>query len=710
MIRFNSHTRILFFLIAALGLAAAGCSQNRPGAVTGTVTLPGRADSEGVEITLPGTQFRASTNAAGGFRIVGVEPGTYTLVAAMEGYEERRDEVEVPPGGEVDVGSISLKEIHIPAGVISGFVTAEGESTHEGIVVSVVGKNLSAETNTTGYYKIENAPPGEYKLLYFQEGYLPATRDGVEVRDGRETSVEEVVLHSETPKEDESPDASNGGPSLGDRMVRGGAFLEGETDHSGIRVSLSEHPDKFTVTSATGAYILHGLDAGPYTLIFSRSGYVDRQLPDVMSSEEGSTQSVGYITLEKEASADRVGILQGRVYLENQTNHANTLVRLLGVSQSVVTGEDGRYMFIAIPEGEYTLSAEHPGYATEEVEKVRISADQVLQAPDITLSATNTAQSDQTGTIRGVALLEGEVDHGGITVAIEGTSFTAVTNINGEFVLEKVPVGAYQLIYSKGGYTTEYLGGVPVMPGQTAQLDVMVLRKDVEPPYVLETFPRDGTRKVPITRWVDVLVRFSERMLGDSVKRSIRIDPPVDFQAFFDRESELSNFDVLHIRLPQETQNPVQFNTRYAVTILPEARTPKGVPMLEPFTFSFTTDGPLILRTVPDSGDRDFFPAPSNPFIIETNAPVDPVSFERAVRFRPNPDSIPIYEYRPNGAGMTIIVNVLLRPDAQYRFQIDNMMRAANGMRFSNTPYSLTFRTYSLSDRRKPSGGYLRRY
>ena len=680
------------------------CARETTGRLQGVAQLQGQTDAEGVEIVLPGTQFRAVSDSDGVFLVSGITPGAYTLLARSEGYDDHREEIEIQSGRLLQIDAFELPKIKTPAGSISGFIRMEGETTHENIAVLLVGSAISAFTNTTGFFRLTDAPPGEYLLMAFKEGWMPSSREKVAVRDGQDEQIEEILLKKSMASDSVQQQAL----PMGERVLRGSVFLEGKQEHGGIRVYLSEAPQFATITSVTGAFEISGLDESAYTLIFSYPGFTDKQLPSVKPVMPGSIGGVGYITLEAEFDPERMGILQGRVYLEDQTVHANTMVRLLGVSQSVVTGEDGRYMFIAIPEGEYTLSAEHPGYATAQIESVRVAPEQILQAPDLTLSATSAVQSDETGDIRGIALLQGEVDHGGITIALEGTGLSTVSSFNGEYFLPEVPYGAYTLIFSKGGFKNIYYEGVSVPAGQSVALEPVVLFPDVDPPFVVETFPRPGSRRVPVIEAVDVLVRFSERMAGDTVKRSVFIDPPVDFEAYFDRESEYSDLDVLHLRLSQSAPNPVQLKTSYTVTIVPEARTPKGVPMAQPFQFDFTTDGPLIVRTSPEQNSSGMLVSPNNPIMIFTNAPVDPVTFERSLRFRPMPDSEPLLEYYPFGAGARIVIKVSMRPDARYRVRIENSLRTLDGERFSNTPYLFNFSTVKVGSSQRRGGNIQR--
>ncbi|NPU98684.1 MAG: hypothetical protein HPY51_15935 [Candidatus Omnitrophica bacterium] len=679
-----------------LGLA---CGPSRWGELQGTIQLEGKTNSEGINVFLPGTQYRAVTDANGRVQIVGILPGEYTVVATHEGYHEYRDTVTIEANESTILGPILLAPVYVAAGDLSGFVTLEGKSTHEDIIILLLGTPYSTVTNTTGFFSFEKLPPGTYKLLAMKENWLAAIKDKVEVVDRQETQIPPFQLSlSQTG----SPSEPVSAPDLGEYILQGFAFLEGTENHMGIRVTVEDLPGKSVVTNATGAFQITGLDQEPRTLILSYPGYLNESIPNAVPVPATAPDSCGFITLQKAYQPESLGVLQGRVFLAGQTEHANTTVRLEGVSPPVYTDPQGRFKFVGIPAGEYVLIAEHPGYEPQRKGGIEVVANQVIQIPDLTLPVSEEEPEEGVGEIRGTVFLEGENDHGGVTVAVEGTSLSAVSAQDGTFVLPNVPFGAYSLIFTKGGYKNLYLDGVGVEVDQITMLEAVMLEKDIEPPYVVSTFPRDRARQVPIDRFVDVIVKFSERMEGGSVKNAVMIEPPVTFDAYFDRESDLSDFDTLHLRLYQGGPNPIQFKTLYTVGINPSARTPKQVPMAEPYFFSFITDGPLIIRSIPAPGERDFLLTVTQKLMIETNAPVDPGSLDRAFRIRPTPDSEPQYNLIPTETGTQIMIEVDLRPKTRYRLQVTNSLRSLNGMRFSNTPYYLSFRALDVTPQEPP--------
>jgi hypothetical protein len=76
----------------------------------------------GANVFLDGTMRGAATDADGQFRIEGVPPGSYRLIASMVGYQAGRQAVTVAPGG----GTRSFQFALQPAPVELGGVTVEG--------------------------------------------------------------------------------------------------------------------------------------------------------------------------------------------------------------------------------------------------------------------------------------------------------------------------------------------------------------------------------------------------------------------------------------------------------------------------------------------------------------------------------------------------------------------------------------------------------
>lgn len=114
-------TRLPLFLLLALAVAAPAAAQAGV-AVTGTVRDAAGETLPGANVYLSGTQRGAPTDAAGRFRIDGVPPGAYRLVASFIGYRTAVQDIRV---GSTDAGPFALTLE--PTGVEGATVTVEAE-------------------------------------------------------------------------------------------------------------------------------------------------------------------------------------------------------------------------------------------------------------------------------------------------------------------------------------------------------------------------------------------------------------------------------------------------------------------------------------------------------------------------------------------------------------------------------------------------------
>ena len=96
-----SARRVAALLLALFVIPTAGA---QTGAVVGRVVdAETRAPLPGVAVVLEGTATGAASDTDGAFRIAGVEPGAYTVVARFLGYAPARRAVVVEPGEDAEV-------------------------------------------------------------------------------------------------------------------------------------------------------------------------------------------------------------------------------------------------------------------------------------------------------------------------------------------------------------------------------------------------------------------------------------------------------------------------------------------------------------------------------------------------------------------------------------------------------------------------------
>ena len=163
------------------------------------------------------------------------------------------------------------------------------------------------------------------------------------------------------------------------------------------------------------------------------------------------------------------GKIVGKATYTNTANHAGIQVTLVStdgivaynsqissrsrsavaVMKNVVTSESGEYSFDNVKEGVYTIYASSDDSTEKAVlTNVVVQSNQVVTAADLNLTAT--------GSICGRVTLDSKEDENlGITVVIAGTSYMAVTDSFGFFIISDIPADkGYQVVIMKGDYCT----------------------------------------------------------------------------------------------------------------------------------------------------------------------------------------------------------------------------------------------------------------
>jgi len=137
-----------------------------PGVISGTVrtNLSGNVPVAGATVRVVGTSWSAVTGSDGAYTIIGVDPGTYEVQAAVD----ELGSVSVSPVS-VRTGQSTNCDLIVPAARAAGKVTAGGTAA-SGATVSVVGGALSTTTAQDGSYSLL-LKPGSRTLSAQVAGY-----------------------------------------------------------------------------------------------------------------------------------------------------------------------------------------------------------------------------------------------------------------------------------------------------------------------------------------------------------------------------------------------------------------------------------------------------------------------------------------------------------------------------------------------------------
>ena len=223
-----------------------------------------------------------------------VAPGTYDITVTASG-----------PGVSPSSATYALTVNATSMGVISGYITIEGETDHSGIQVirqaTVDGapaaiwarvsqpepdRSLaSAEpadtdittTDATGYFEFLDVPQGSYTVYASRGDALVGFQTDILVGD-TDPALVELTL---------TPTGS----------ITGSALLDGETNHSGVVVFVAG-TSYAAYTDVAGAYTLDGVPVGTHTLMAARWGF-DTVIIDDVTVSAGTTTVAGMMSLTR---------------------------------------------------------------------------------------------------------------------------------------------------------------------------------------------------------------------------------------------------------------------------------------------------------------------------------------------------------------------------------------------------------------------------
>lgn len=386
------------------------------GEISGKVVLEESATHEGVSVSIKGTSLTAITDENGDFTITEVPSGNWIVIFNKEGWGYYESlPVSLGIGEKRSIGTINLSRLR---GTLKGKVQLEEKEDHSGALVSVEGTAHIGFSDSDGDFIISGIPTGTYNLLISRDGYEDKEIKGVEVKanlvadPGNGSSISLFLQRGE---------------------VEGYAFLEGETDHSGILVSV-EGSGKTGMTDSSGHYLISLIPVGTYNIKFKKDGFDEKIVTDVLITKNFTTPVTDVLLFISRGS------IAGVAHLEGSTDHSGILVSVDGTSYTAITNSNGDYLIQGVPVGTYNLTATKLGYQSAQKSGIVVNANQTTNVSTMTLSFIP-------GQITGVALKKGKTNHANIHVYLEGYSYLdAFTDLDGNFTITGVPAGTYSLV------------------------------------------------------------------------------------------------------------------------------------------------------------------------------------------------------------------------------------------------------------------------
>ncbi|MBI5528501.1 MAG: carboxypeptidase regulatory-like domain-containing protein [Deltaproteobacteria bacterium] len=213
-----------------------------PGSVSGSVKLEGGAAGSGVTVSVEGGGATTVADGSGAFTLSGVRAGEATLLfTSGTDYDQYRlAGVTVLAGEDTAVGTVTLSRAR---GTVSGTVALAGSSDASGVTVMAEGSGAAVVTGVTGAFKLDRVPVKQnYTLTAARDGYVRATRTGVDVVANEDTTVGTLTLAK----------------LVGDFLIDGGAeFAKARA----VTLDLSGFKDPVTVRASEDPTFGNGMQA-----------------------------------------------------------------------------------------------------------------------------------------------------------------------------------------------------------------------------------------------------------------------------------------------------------------------------------------------------------------------------------------------------------------------------------------------------------------
>ena len=140
--------------------------------------------------------------------------------------------------------------------------------------------------------------------------------------------------------------------------------------------------------------------------------------------------------------------------------------------RAAVTDRDGRFVFPAVEPGTYILSSDARDHLA--------GSRRFEVLPGVAAVETTYVDIDlvPTGTLAGSATLENATAHSNTVVYVEGTSYVAVTDPDGDYSIEDVPLGTWDVRATHVGYLDRQTSGMIAAAGDSVVISALVLPID----------------------------------------------------------------------------------------------------------------------------------------------------------------------------------------------------------------------------------------
>lgn len=398
----------MLFILSGSGVPSVAkiinISQNggSTGTVTGVVTNTSGAPL--ANASLSGGGVSATTASDGAYTLNDVALGNSTVTATLSGYSDASAQITVTAGSTDNVPNLQLAPI--APGNITGTIVDTSGNAIQG--ASVTGSGLTALTDASGSYALNDVPGGAVTLVASAAGFSPAT-ETVTATTGNTVAAPTMAL------------ASNLGNVIGKVMAAANAPIAGATVTFGGGTA---------ITDSTGSFSFTNIPAGTIQLVASASGF--QSVIQNVTVTGGNTTTANFILA---VANNAPGTVTGTV-TNIQTHGVIVGASVKWNTTSATSNSGGVYSIANVAGGTQTVTASAAGYLPVST-PVNVDGEtstlnfQLSTAGILNVTVVNSGGSPVNGAL--VSLSGGQIP----------TSLTGATNASGVYSSGWIPIGAY---------------------------------------------------------------------------------------------------------------------------------------------------------------------------------------------------------------------------------------------------------------------------
>lgn len=440
----------------------------------GSAIFPGKSDHTGIAVTLSGNGVKQTTKTdrGGNFSFFNVPPGREYQLEASFGADyvaARRYDIVIKQDGISRTKTLALMA---RPGTVTGTVTLEGDSSRVGFTfedLKTGAQLIQTDPALNGTFTFKGVPAGKRMIRLFKPGF-ESRLILVDLPPNGRVSVGQVELSSHV-------------GSLDTTFTLGGASL-----HDGIWVILEDNTRSLYysgITDAKGRVRIEGILAGRYQLLAKKANSEELIIDLVVITEGLPTTLPSSATTLTKLKGSISGDVQlytisayngGNIIHERKPCYGCFVVTQGGTM--TISDKNGHFLLSGIPGGDYSVNVSYETCITALHDNYGSSTFSLTDASPAYNFRSPIPMYESTGTVSGVAQLEGQTQHANIVATMEGlTGYFTTTDAHGNYKLLSVPVRnkLMKIVFTKPGYEPTTLADISVSKDVDKSLTKVIL-------------------------------------------------------------------------------------------------------------------------------------------------------------------------------------------------------------------------------------------